>query len=164
MSKCLGATEELMADCDDVLGDCCQYPPNPQLSIHERMRGRPNEFLGSRPIIPNAPGPRMSIPHTKDRNETERLALRTQRRESDFTEAEPNLRGLRERCFLVQQPYLEQLHGCSRCCASTIPVLSRQPFSSRDSSTCVSGSRGARTELGRPILSLQCACTLYKQC
>ena len=80
------------------------------------------------------------------------------------SEAEPNLRGLRERCFLVQQPYLEQLHGCSRCCASTIPVLSKQSFSSRHSNTCVSGSRGARTELGRPILSLQRACTLYKQC
>ena len=81
------------------------------------MHGRPNEFLGSRPVIPNAPGPGMSIPHTKDRNETERLALRTQRRESDLTEAEPNLRGLRE-----------------------------------------------RTEVCRPILTLQRACTLYKQC
>ena len=84
-------------DCDDLLGDCCQYPPSPQLSIHECMHGCPNEFLGSRPVIPNAPGPGMSIPHKKDRNETERLALRTQRRESDLTEAEPNLRGLRER-------------------------------------------------------------------
>ena len=40
-------------------------------------KAKANEFLGARPVIPNAPGPGMSIPPTKDRNETERLALRT---------------------------------------------------------------------------------------
>ena len=43
-------------------------------------KAKANKFLGSKPVIPNALGPGMSTPRTKDRNETERLALRTQQK------------------------------------------------------------------------------------